>query len=248
MRFRHYPFAHVYNFRDLGGYRTYDGRETAYGVFFRSDSPHLMTVTDRDTVYGFGVRSVMSLQFAYELSVHPNPFLADTRFSCSNYPVFADFHEYAANVQLGTYKLLFDSIQTKQPIICAAIRTLIHVPHAAWYYCRIGSERSGLISALLLDVVGVTHDVIIADYTRTAIYAAPIIEQLLREIIVHFPDYSDQVYDIIWPRPETMQYFLFLLQQKYGNSEGYLRHIGITDGEITQLRTKFVVDASYGTS
>jgi hypothetical protein len=87
--------------------------------------------------------------------------------------------------------------------------------------------------------------VIIADYTRTTIYAAPIIEQLRREIATHFPDYSDKVYDIIWPRPETMQYFLFLLQQKYGNSEGYLRHIGITDKEIAQLRAKFVVAASY---
>ncbi|MFM7678591.1 MAG: hypothetical protein ACKO83_07045, partial [Roseiflexaceae bacterium] len=114
-----------------------------YGVFFRSDSPHLMTVADRDTVYGFGVRSVVSLQFAYELGIHPNPFLTDARFSCSNYPVFADFHEYVVNVQLGTYKLLFDSIQTRQSIICQVLRTLIHTPHAAWYYCRIGSERSG---------------------------------------------------------------------------------------------------------
>ncbi|MFM7678592.1 MAG: tyrosine-protein phosphatase [Roseiflexaceae bacterium] len=101
------------------------------------------------------------------------------------------------------------------------------------------------MSALLLDVAGVTHAVIIADYTRTAIYAAPIIEQTRREVATHFPDYSDTVYDIIWPRPETMQIFLYLLQQKYGNSEGYLRHIGITDNEIAQLRAKFVVDASY---
>lgn len=244
MRFRHHPFANVYNFRDLGGYRTHDGRETAYGVFFRSDSPHLMTAADRDTVFSFGVRTIVSMQFPFEQTVHPNPFPDDTRFACHTVPLYTDFQSYAALVQEGGYKLLFNIVQQKQAQIYQILHTLIHAPHAAWYYCRLGSERSGLISVLLLDVVGVPHDVIIADYTRTTIYVAPIIEHLRREVATHFPEYSDKVRDVMWPRPETMQIFLYLLQQKYGNSEGYMRHIGMDDSDIARLRTKFITDVA----
>lgn len=241
MPFRHYPFANVYNFRDLGGYRTIDGRETAYGVFFRSDSPHLMTAADRDTVYGFGVRTIVSMQFPFEQTIHPSPYREDTRFTYEVVPLFTDFFTYANVVQEGGYKLLFDVVQNKQPQMYHILNMLIHAPQAAWYYCRIGSERSGLVSALLLDVVGVPHELIIADYTRTAIYAAPLIEALRREISTHYPEYSDKVNDVLWPRPETMQIFLYLLQQKYGNSEGYLHHIGFCDADIAHLRAKFLV-------
>jgi protein-tyrosine phosphatase len=150
-------------------------------------------------------------------------------------------------VQAGGYKLLFEVVQHKPAHMYHILRTLIHAPQAAWYYCRIGSERSGLISALLLDVVGVPHDIIIADYTRTAIYAAPLIEQLRREVATHYPEYIDKVNDVIWPRPETMQIFLYLLQQKFGSGAGYLQHIGISADEIAQLRAKFVVDAAFMT-
>lgn len=241
---RHHPFSHVYNFRDLGGYRTYDGRETAYGVFFRSDSPHLMNDTDRDTVYAFGVRTIVSLQFPFEQTIHPNPFRDDARFACHTIPLYSDFASFATRAHLGAYRLMFDMVQYKYTEIYRIMQLIIHTSHVVWYYCRLGSDRSGLISALILATVGVPHDSIIADYTRTAMYAAPLIGQIRREITTYFPTFSDSVRDAMWPRPETMQIFLYLLQQKYGSGEGYLRHIGITDAEITQLRAKFVVDAA----
>src|ERR1700728_2567539 len=61
------PLVGAYNFRDLGGYPTVDGRATRWGLLYRSDTLHELTPADLDVLRGLGLACVIDLRTAGEL-------------------------------------------------------------------------------------------------------------------------------------------------------------------------------------
>jgi hypothetical protein len=59
------------NARDLGGYRTADGRETRWGAVVRSDSPAALTEAGRAALADYGVRAIVDLRLPTELADAP---------------------------------------------------------------------------------------------------------------------------------------------------------------------------------
>src|SRR5262245_5985726 len=72
---RHLGLAGTYNLRDIGGYRTLDGRTTRWRMFLRSDSLHRVPPTAWTTLLNHGVRTVIDLRRSDELHVAPNVFV-----------------------------------------------------------------------------------------------------------------------------------------------------------------------------
>ena len=52
---RHVEFEHCFNFRDIGGYETADGRRVRRNAVFRSDSLHRLTTADLTRAQDLGV-------------------------------------------------------------------------------------------------------------------------------------------------------------------------------------------------
>ena len=71
---RHLGLEGTYNLRDLGGYRTLDGRTTRWRTFFRSDSLHRLPPAAQTTLLDYGVRMIIDLRRSDELRVAPNVF------------------------------------------------------------------------------------------------------------------------------------------------------------------------------
>jgi len=66
-----------FNFRDLGGYQTIDGRRVKWGKIFRSD--HLSGLTDRDLVFlqRLKIQCVCDFRTLTEVRKRPDRFPAD---------------------------------------------------------------------------------------------------------------------------------------------------------------------------
>ena len=236
---RHHPFAEVHNFRDLGGYPTNNGRVTTYNKFFRSDSPHLMNVNDQAKIRAMKIRTIVDLRFPAEQHALPSPFFGDATIAYHTRSIIADFGMYNTRLHEGVPKLYIDVIQHDPSIFAEIFRVLIHADDAAWFYCRVGNVRSGIVAAILLDCVGVPHNEIVTDYMRTALYVAPIMHIMRHEGLGNA---SQELFDVaLWPRPENIQMLLYFLQQRYGGSAGYLHAAGITSDELTQLQAKFTI-------
>gem|GEM_PF-146016 len=232
---RRYTFADVHNFRDLGGYVTNDGRITTSNTFFRSDSPHLMAADDQAKIRAMGIRTFVDLRFPAEHIAMPSPFADDSDYH--SVAIMADFEGYNQRLHEGVPKLYFDLVQHNPNKFAQVFRVLIHSPAPAWFYCRVGNVRTGIVAALLLDCVGVPHNDIVVDYMRTALYVEPILHILRREGL---GTASQELLDIaLWPRPENIQMMLYLVRQRYGGSAQYLHAAGITSAELAQLQTKF---------
>lgn len=67
---RHHEFDHLRNFRDLGGYRSADGRTVAWGLLYRSDSLGKLRGADWDRFLDLGVTTVIDLRYSWEIDAN----------------------------------------------------------------------------------------------------------------------------------------------------------------------------------
>ena len=166
------------NFRDLGGYRTADGRAVRRSTVFRS--AHLGTLTDEDRValVGLGVRTIVDLRGVSEAAETPHLIDGvDCRVVGAHIePQLGDKIRVAVADGSATPHLMMQYLTDHYrdyPRRCApGFRTLFatlsdgsHRPLV--FHCTAGKDRTGFASALLLTLLGVPWDTVMDDYLRT---------------------------------------------------------------------------------
>ena len=103
------------------------------------------------------------------------------------------------------------------------------------YHCAAGKDRTGVISAVLLGLLGVRDEVIVADYAATQEQLDEIIDRLMstegyQEMLGVLPA------DTLHAEPATMISLLERLRERYGSIEGYAREIGVSEESLARLR------------
>ncbi len=166
------------NFRDLGGYRTADGRTVRRGSVFRS--AHLGTLTDADrrSIGRLGVRTVVDLRGVNEAAETPHRVegLGCRIVGAHIEPGVGEkirgaVADGSANpfVMMG---FLTDHYRDYPRRCAPGFRTLFatlseddHRPLV--FHCTAGKDRTGFASALLLTLLGVPWETVMEDYLRT---------------------------------------------------------------------------------
>ena len=235
----------AYNVRDLGGYRTADGKTTRWGAFLRADGLHNLTDSAKKGLVEYGVRTVIDLRRTLETVETPNALagMEGVEFFHLNMIGDTDPPGYVPPPQdtwttpgqtAEIYRVLLDQ---RQAVICDTLVTLANSKgHTAIYNCAAGTDRTGIISALLLGLADVPDETSIADY---ALSAHGLRSKLLAEGI---PDYlADQDFTLEEPPellapPYSMERTLQHLNDQYGGIEPYVRHIGLNDAHIDDIR------------
>jgi protein tyrosine/serine phosphatase len=108
------------------------------------------------------------------------------------------------------------------------------------YHCAAGKDRTGVISAVLLGVLGVRDDVIVADYAATQENLDAIVERLLetegyQTMLAALPP------DTMHAEADTMVAFLEGIRARYGSMRGYARDAGLEDQTVERLVERLVV-------
>jgi protein-tyrosine phosphatase len=178
------------NFRDLGGYATLDGRRTRWRVLFRADGLSELSQTDFSVMRDLGIRTVVDLRSGHEVE--------QSRFDVEAHPV--DFHHFPFIDQLpdveqwdrrpgllgAQYKeMLVDAA----PQIIGALEVLT-APDSrpAVFHCTAGKDRTGLLSALVLSLLGVPEETVVGDYALSG----EAMERLRAKLVVKYPDSKDK--------------------------------------------------------
>jgi protein-tyrosine phosphatase len=166
------------NFRDLGGYRTADGRTVRHRAVFRS--AHLGTLTDEDraALSKLGVRTIVDLRGVNEAAETPHLIdgVACRVVGAHIEPQLGDKIRVAVADGSATPHLMMQYLTDHYrdyPRRCApGFRTLFatlsdgtHRPLV--FHCTAGKDRTGFASALLLTLLGVPWDTVMDDYLRT---------------------------------------------------------------------------------
>ncbi len=229
------------NARDLGGYRAADGRETRWRAIVRSDSLHALTETGQAALAAYGVRSIVDLRLPQELEVDPNPFAEPGEHGMAYTNV--SFIDPGASPPdtistiVEDYTGLLQRFATR---VGAALTAIARAPEGGvLVHCAAGKDRTGLVCALLLDLVGVDRETIGADYALSGEYLKPRQEEWL----LNGPgERADREKILAWgePRAEVMTEVLDRVEDCYGGTEAYLREAGVDDEVIASLRSRLL--------
>jgi protein-tyrosine phosphatase len=232
------------NFRDLGGYATEDGLRTRWRVLFRADGLSELTETDLEVMRELGIRTVVDLRSGQEVE--------QSRFNVDAHPV--TFHHYPfikalPNAEdfarapgfLGTqYTEMLDEAT---PQIIGALSALA-APEArpAVFHCTAGKDRTGLLSALVLSLLGVPEETVIADYALSG--AA--MNRLRAKLIEKYPDGESVIADsdvLFSADPANMVALFAHLRNRYGTVAEYAARVGVPEDVVQGLRQSLLEPA-----
>jgi protein-tyrosine phosphatase len=166
------------NFRDLGGYRTEDGRQVRRSMVFRSAHLGGLTDSDRGSLDKLGVRTIVDLRGISEAAETPHLIdgLACTIVGAPIEPQLGEKLRAAIDQGTATPFLVMQYLTDHYrdyPHRCAPgfrklFSTLSEARHRPLvFHCTAGKDRTGFASALLLTLLGVPWQTVMEDYLRT---------------------------------------------------------------------------------
>jgi protein-tyrosine phosphatase len=104
------------------------------------------------------------------------------------------------------------------------------------FHCVAGKDRTGVLAALLLTVLGVPDEQIVEDYHRTDLATHAWFARQRRLGQDPAEALADVPAVLFEAKPDTMRALLDVLRSEHGSTEGYLRGIGVTDEELDRIR------------
>jgi len=231
----------VFNVRDLGGLPTGDGRRTRRGLLFRADGVQRLAGADLERVRGLGLRTVIDLRTDREIE-------RGGRFPVEALPVrwhhlpiirrmWSDDDLVATT---GAAHFLRDRYLDMLDVgarSLAAIVPLVADGTPAMFHCAAGKDRTGVVSAVLLGLVGVPPDEISADYHATAGAMAAFVDWLTLEHPEALDAMTSQPPEYLEAPIEAMDGFLAEVDRRYGSMRGLAHHLGIDDATVDRLQT-----------
>lgn len=227
----------AYNVRDLGGYATKDGRTTNWGAFYRADGLHRLSEESRTDLTGRGIVSVIDLRHAKEVEEKKNVFAEDERVSYRHISLINPTK--LASSQVGSLGDLYVSLlENSQAELQQIFAILAESGASVLYHCTAGKDRTGVVSALLLELAGVPQETILEDYSLTAVCLTPLMEELRSDRPEGMP--AEMYEHFIGCDPANMVMMLGHLAEKYTNAERYLRDIGITEMQLQALKARLI--------
>ncbi|WP_405931436.1 tyrosine-protein phosphatase [Streptomyces sp. NBC_00827] len=236
---RHIPFHRLHNFRDLGGYTTEDGRTVRRGLLFRADSLGKLTpgTEDWDRFLTLGIRTVIDLRYPWEIEakgrVPEHPSLTYHNQSIEHRPY--DQAALGPDVTTGPY-LAARYMEVAEDGTKEIRKTLELIADAAdsadplVFHCASGKDRTGLVAALALTLLGVPEPTVIEDFTLTELATA----RLITDWKTTNPDR-----ELTWPGygrapAEVMTGFLTHLKNRYGSPQSYVTNTLGLDTTFTE--------------
>ena len=244
---RHHPFEGCFNFRDIGGYPTTDGRSLRWGRYYRAGRQDRMTEEDLEKLRSLGISTQIDLRRPDEAAEQgPGP-LPDMGVEYHNIAVIPEggsdelsrlvgdtaisgrrylgYLEFGPSSWLRMFELFAQA--SSHPIV-------IH--------CTAGKDRTGVSTAFLLSVLGVDRALIEADYILTNRDVARQVDFVESNIgLPEGIDRATMTHHAGVPE-EAMSEFLDGLDARWGGPLGYLRSIGISDDTMDAVRREFLND------
>lgn len=228
-----------YNARDLGGFRTIDGRGTRLRALVRSDNLSRLTEAGWQALTAYGIRTVLDLRTTWERTVELSPFLhdsSDVRYV--HVPFLTDDRALTWPETKSIEEDYILMLREARDEVRAIVQALAHAEDGGvLFYCHSGKDRTGLIAALVLAMLGVSPDEVAADYAQSLDCLQPLQDEWLENGPGERAE-REEADARFASRPETMQTVLQHLEAEYGGVCEYLLAAGVPSTDVEQLRRR----------
>lgn len=235
------PLVGAYNFRDLGGYRTTDGRLTRWGQLFRSDTLSGLTEADLEILREIGLAAVIDLRSAKEvqrsgrgrMETEPAHYLHASILEKGGDGASSMTQKHLAERYLWFLEVGRDALVDALMLIGnPSKRPLV-------FHCEVGKDRTGVLAALVLDILRVEPEIIVDDYVLTASRMELILARIRDEPngakrMAELPEF------VLQAEAATMQTFLDLLHEQHGGGREWALAAGVPEQRLNAMSTQLV--------
>lgn len=221
------------NIRDLGGWQTADGSYIRYGRIYRGgelNGSHTATTAAVKRLRDLGVTAEIDLRIDYEMSAGTSAFGFTTAAGTFYYANAMDCEpENLTNTECyARWKAEFDLIMKN-----------LRKGGNIFFHCRIGADRTGLLSLMLEGLLGVPKDLCNKNYELTTLSPSGL---RTRDTQNQFMDYFEKL------SGTTLQKkFNTFFRQKLGVSQADIdefRNIMLTDDLMSSIEETQAIEVS----
>lgn len=218
------------NTRDLGRYQsTISGNQLKTWQILRSDVQNYPSVNDIFLLKKHRILTVLDLRGINDVKRKPSGFANQDGFLYINIPI-----DEGGGIPESTDAVSESYLNiAESPNMPCVFRAIASAPEGVMINCTAGKDRTGVVSAVLLGLCGVSNEDIIRDYMLTKTY-----NRERFELIHHnFPEID---MNIVIPSERYMKEFLKMFIAKYGSFRDYLTAIGIKKEETYNIAVKLL--------
>ena len=239
-----------HNFRDLGGYPVAGGGRIAWRKVFRSGTLANLTEADHEQLRALGIRFICDLRTNRERRGYPTRWMQDHAIE-----IWARDYDHSsadlasalagpdpdAAAARSAIKDFYRRLPYEQsPSYAELLRRLAQGQVPLVFHCSAGKDRTGILGAILLDLLGVDRATVLEDYTLSEMHYERLVDMFLRDRAIHDFDTVDEerFSPLLRADPEYVQACFEVLHETHGDTETYVRDVlGLTAQEITAIRT-----------
>jgi len=181
----------THNLRDIGGYATATGSSIALGRVYRSDHLNLLTDEDLDVLDGLGINSVFDFRGGREIELQPSrlwsavethvhlPIADDNPSPTGEIVQEKGFLEKVESGELvevteadvaDTY---INILEAHSPKFVPVLEAIAARRGALLFHCTAGKDRTGLATALIHGLCGVSREDIVHDFALSNVLRLP---------------------------------------------------------------------------
>lgn len=234
---KHLILPHAANLRDMGGLQTQDGHFIRWHRLYRADALSALTPDEWETLYARGIRTVVDLRSRSETVSMPDR--VPDGILWVHCPLqteqldLAHLDEGAAAAFRRSMAESYTDILDKTPqLLAAAVQTVADrlAEGAVLFHCTAGKDRTGVLAATLLHILGAYDADILAEYE----VSATLNRAGLQKIVAQMPNY-EEILPLLSSARENMEPLLARFHTM--DLESHLCKNGLSETAFGVLRT-----------
>lgn len=242
----------AYNFRDLGGYSTSEGKKTNWGKLFRSDNLANLTKSDLKRIEKLNLQMIIDLRSMEERLSKPNRLPMSNGTKIKNIEI-ADSNKSHEELKREIFLGKLGETDLEEELINAYRRAITdHRNELRIFFelllntenypvlvlCNAGKDRTGVVIALTLTALGVSKKTVVKDYMLSKVYLEPMIRRMTSKVRLLSLFRADivQLKKLLDTRVEYLNATFNAINQKFGSAESFLDSLGMDNDKCKILR------------
>ena len=260
------PLHSIANARELGGYKTSDGKTVRWGKLLRSGA--LTNASQEDLsllTEHYRLSAIVDMRASYEAASDPEPKVEGVRlYHCkimdeqimekriggiSDILMDASVDHITKMTALLKSGVVSDKMyieflqgQTGKEGYRDFFSVLLDAPEqsAVLWHCTYGKDRTGLAAMLLLGTLNVDEETIMEDFLLTNVFFAERIDATRKHLCKYIQDQNFLEELLVVDRgvcASYMQNAIRFIKENYGDIVGYVKaELGLAESDIAKLR------------
>ena len=258
------PLKKLFNTRDLGGIPTADGRTIKHGKLIRSGKLYKIPPKTVEALKKYGVTTVVDLRIFTEQEDAPDTLWDGVKYVhlpvlCTATPGITREKTMKRTMVIESKRIknefgtadnymseMYCSVllnEEPQALLKTVLRLIIDNEGCILWHCSGGKDRAGIVAMLVESLLGVSEDVIVADFVashrfqrlrffwnRAGLVIAPC-SLRLKKIL----------YGMMAAKPQYLTVAMNRVKEKYGSIVNYCKEVlSVTDDDIELMKKKYL--------